>query len=175
MQWILSRFTHVLLCDPIDCSHQAPLSMGFCRQEYWSRLPCPPPGGLPNLGIEPASLMSPALAGRFFTTSAIWEVPVYIIQHINTQALTLVTVSPLLPMSDAKLSWTPGLWQSSHRFPPWLRPHLPLFVHPSLWPPDGGQECEGGACYACLPVGCVAHRWTPKAQRAVPDPVSPLE
>ena len=44
---------------------QAPLSMGFSRQEYWSGLPCPPPGDLPNPRIEPASLMSPALAGGF--------------------------------------------------------------------------------------------------------------
>ena len=47
---------------------QAPLSMEFSRQEYWSGLPCPPPGGLPNPGMEPTSLMSPALAGGFFTT-----------------------------------------------------------------------------------------------------------
>ena len=52
---------------------QAPLSMGFSRQEYWSGLPCPPPGYLPDPGIKPASLMSPALAGEFFTTSATWE------------------------------------------------------------------------------------------------------
>ena len=43
---------------------------GFSRQEYWSGLPCPPPGDLPKLGIEPVSLMSPALAGEFFITSA---------------------------------------------------------------------------------------------------------
>ena len=49
--------------------------MGFSRQEYWSGLPCPPSGNLPNPGIEPASLASPALAGRFFTTSATWEAP----------------------------------------------------------------------------------------------------
>ena len=47
---------------------QAPLSTGFSKQEYWSGLPCPPLGNLPNLGIEPASLVSPALAGRFSTT-----------------------------------------------------------------------------------------------------------
>ena len=47
--------------------------MGFSRDEYWSGLPCPPPGDLPNPGIEPESLMFPALAGRFFTTSATWE------------------------------------------------------------------------------------------------------
>ena len=51
--------------------HQAPLSMGFSRQEYWSGLPYPPPGDLPNPRIKPMSLMSPALAGGFFTTSAI--------------------------------------------------------------------------------------------------------
>ena len=47
---------------------QAPLSMGFTRQEYWSGLPRPPPEDLPNPGIEPAPLMSPILAGGFFTT-----------------------------------------------------------------------------------------------------------
>ena len=52
---------------------QAPLSMGFSREIYLSGLPCPSPGGLPDPGIEPVSLMSPALAGRFFTTSATWE------------------------------------------------------------------------------------------------------
>ena len=51
----------------------ARLSMGFCRQEYWSGLPCPPPGDLTNPGMELTSLRSPALAGRFFTASAIWK------------------------------------------------------------------------------------------------------
>ena len=54
-------------------TRQAPLSMGFSRQEYRSGLPCLPPEDLPDPGIEPVSLVSPALAGRFFTTSAIWE------------------------------------------------------------------------------------------------------
>ena len=52
---------------------QAPLSIGFFRQEYWNGLPCPPSGDVPDPGIEPASLLSPALAGRFFTTSTTWE------------------------------------------------------------------------------------------------------
>ena len=47
--------------------------MAFSGQEYWSGLPCHPPRDLANPGIEPWSLMSPALAGRFFTTSVIWE------------------------------------------------------------------------------------------------------
>ena len=58
------------LCDPVDCSHEAPPSMGFSRQEYWSGLQFPSPGDLPQLGIELVSLKSPALADGFFTTSA---------------------------------------------------------------------------------------------------------
>ena len=49
--------------------------MGFSRQEYWGGLLFPPPGVLSNPGIESVSLVSPALAGRFFTTGATWEVP----------------------------------------------------------------------------------------------------
>ena len=51
-------------------THQASLSMGFLRQEYWSVVPCPPPEDLPDPGIKSVSLMSPALAGRFFTNNA---------------------------------------------------------------------------------------------------------
>ena len=58
-----------LLVTPRTAAYQAPLSMGFSRWDYWSGLPCPPPGDLPDPKIEPASLTSPALAGRFFTTS----------------------------------------------------------------------------------------------------------
>ena len=50
--------------------HQAPLSVGFSRQEYWSGLSCPPPGDLPSSGIEPKSFKSFALADEFFTNSA---------------------------------------------------------------------------------------------------------
>ena len=52
----------------MDRSPQAPLSVEFSRLEYWSWLPCPPPGDLPNPGMEPTSLVSPPLAGGFFTT-----------------------------------------------------------------------------------------------------------
>ena len=50
-------------------ARQAPLSMGFTRQEYWSGLPFPSPGDIPNPGIKPKSLVSPAWAGGFFTTA----------------------------------------------------------------------------------------------------------
>ena len=73
---MLSPFSHVcLFAIPWTIAHQAPLSVGFSRQEYWIGLPCPPPRNLPNPGIEPSSLMSPALAGGFFTTRATWEAP----------------------------------------------------------------------------------------------------
>ena len=55
------------LCNPMDCTCQAPLSMGFSRQEYWSGLSFPPPEDLLDPWIEPTSPVSPALAGRFFT------------------------------------------------------------------------------------------------------------
>ena len=51
---------------PWTVAHQAPLSTGFSRQEYWSGLPFAPPGDLPNPGIEPMPLMSPAFVGGFF-------------------------------------------------------------------------------------------------------------
>ena len=73
---VLTCFSHVqLFVTPWTVACQAPLSMGFSKQEYWSGLPCPPPGDLPNPGTEPESLMSPALAGGFFTTNAAWEAP----------------------------------------------------------------------------------------------------
>ena len=69
---VLSCFSCVqLFVTPWTVVHQAPLSMRFSRKEYWSGYPFASPGDLPNSGIEPMSLMSPALAGVFFTTSAI--------------------------------------------------------------------------------------------------------
>ena len=67
---VLSHFCHVQLCVTLwTVAHQAPLSMGFSRWEYWSGLPCSLPGDLPDPEKELASLMSPALTGGFFTTS----------------------------------------------------------------------------------------------------------
>ena len=63
-----------LFGTPWTVALQAPLSMGFSRQEYWSGLLCPPPGDLPAAGMEPEFLVSPALAGGFFS-SATWEAP----------------------------------------------------------------------------------------------------
>ena len=68
--FFLLLFDHSVVSDssvtPWTAAHQAPLSMGFPRQEYWSGLPLPSPGDLPDPGIEP---VSPALAGRLFTAA----------------------------------------------------------------------------------------------------------
>ena len=58
---------------PQTIDRQSPLSTGFSRKEYWGGFPCPPPGYLPNPGIKPTFLMSPALAGEFFSTSTTRE------------------------------------------------------------------------------------------------------
>ena len=71
---VLSRLSHIQLFATLwSVACQSPLSMGFSRQEYWNGLPWPPSGNLPNPGIKPASLTSPALAGGFLTTSITWE------------------------------------------------------------------------------------------------------
>ena len=103
--------------------------MGLSRQEYWSGLPCPPPGDLPDPGIEPASLVSPELAGRFFTTSATWEVwnrkrmknIVELVQRLQGEGREGETSSSCLIFLPL---WTPC-------------PSLTLIIERSLKPPIG--------------------------------------
>ena len=64
-----------LFAAPWTVAHQALPSVAFSGQEYWSGVLFPTPGDLPYPGIEPVSLMSPALAGRFFTTCPTWKAP----------------------------------------------------------------------------------------------------
>ena len=78
--------SHVrLLVTPWTVAHQAPPSMGFPRQEYWSGLPVPSRGDLPNPGIKPICLASPELAGSFFTT----EPPGKLTLHYSLKFLIL--------------------------------------------------------------------------------------
>ena len=73
---MLSHFSPVrFFATPWTVACQAPLSMGFSRQKFWSGLPYPLPGDFPNPGIKPMSLTFPALGGGFFTTSTTWETP----------------------------------------------------------------------------------------------------
>ena len=124
---VFLRFIHlVLLCaqllsqlqlfaTPWTVAHQAPLSTGFSRQKYWSGLPFPSPGYLPDPGIEPTSLVSPALAGRFFITEPSgkpnrqywlsWEVELE--RQVIVNAETYMLQSPY---------WVKGRhWQGSHQ------------------------------------------------------------
>ena len=61
------------ICDPMEGSPPGSSVHGILQARLLEGLPCPPPGDLPDLGMEPASLMSPALAGKFFITSTTWE------------------------------------------------------------------------------------------------------
>ena len=70
---MLGHLGHVDCATLWTAACQAPLFMGFPRQEDWSGLPCPPPGNLPDPGIEPES---PALAGGFFTAEPLQKLPV---------------------------------------------------------------------------------------------------
>ena len=65
---LLGAQSCLTLCDPMDCSLPGSCVPGIFQAEYWSGLPFPTPGDLPNPGIKPMSLASPALAGRFFIT-----------------------------------------------------------------------------------------------------------
>ena len=84
----------------MDCSQQAPLSMQFSRQEYWCESPCSPAGNFPHPETEPTSLMSPALAGRFFMTSTIWEA------HSVQLSCVWFFVTPYTSACQASLSFT---------------------------------------------------------------------
>ena len=130
-----SPFSHVRLFETLWIrARQAPLSMGFSRQEYWSELPCPPSGDLPDPGSEPTSLKSPALAGRFFTTSASWKHQKYhgraeLGHELITQSLPskpwVPTQSLLLPVT----SWVSAVCS-------YLCPH-PCFWFPASMPSPG--------------------------------------
>ena len=88
---MLNHFSRVQLFATLwTIARQAPLSMGFSRQEYQSVLPCPPPGDVPHPGTEPTSLISPALAGGFFTTSTTWET------HMKVMIAKWSNVSPYI-------------------------------------------------------------------------------
>ena len=69
--------SHLTLVTPQTVNCQDPVSMVLSRQEYWSGFPCPPPGDLPNQGVELASLGFPALSGSFFTTEPPGKPPEY--------------------------------------------------------------------------------------------------
>ena len=99
----------------MDCvARQAPLSMDFSRQEYWSGLPFPSPEDLPNPGIEPTSLASPALAGKFVTTSATWEAHVTCIISFNPHYSVVRFIISYSFYKQGKQSWEVRLLTQDH-------------------------------------------------------------
>ena len=89
-QLVLRAQLYLTLCDPMTVAHQAPQSMGFSRQEYWSGLSFPSPGDLSHPGIKPTSPVSPVLAGRFFTTEPPGKPP-------NIQIITFIYIPSTCP------------------------------------------------------------------------------
>ena len=115
----------VTLCDPKDCSPPGSSGHGFSRKEYWSGMSCPPPGDLPNPGIEPTSLMSPALAGGFFTTSATWKA----LEFVSVQFSHSVVSDSLRPHESQHArppcpSQTPGAHTDSSPSSQWCHPAI---------------------------------------------------
>ena len=80
---MVAVLSQISLRSPGTVARQAPVSMGFPRQEYRTGLPCPFPEDLPNPGIEPPSPVSPTWAGRFFTARATWEMLLLIFAFLN--------------------------------------------------------------------------------------------
>ena len=140
---LLSHFSPVWLFATLwTVACQAPLSIEFSRLEYWSGLPCPPPGNLPDPGIKRAFLISPALAGRFFTISTTWEAPELTYYHIKS---SLNIDSSCRAMG----SWVAMLcdWlTASHS----LHPTPTLCSHPSLLSASLAQQSDE----THLIVGC---------------------
>ena len=110
--FVLSCFSHVRVCLTLwTVARQAPLSMGFSRQ-YWSELPCPPPGSLPDPGVASMSHTSCASASGFFTTSATWEAHSLENHHFLTYSLIDIHPSSLFfPTKYQYLSELRVIWE----------------------------------------------------------------
>ena len=123
---VLSCLSRILLFVTLwTIAHQSPLSMGFSRQECWSGLPYLPPGDLLDPGIKSKSVMSPALAGDFFNTSAIWEAtvqlqplwlskiyPFMVLHTYASQVMLMVKYLPANVGDTRDLGLIPGLRRS---------------------------------------------------------------
>ena len=99
-------------CDPIDCSPPSSSVHGLLQAKYWSGLPCRSPGDLPNPGIKPASFMSPALAGGFFTTSVTWQIRGGKVEVV-TDFISRAPKSPQMVTAATKLK-TLSSWKKSY-------------------------------------------------------------
>ena len=132
-----------LFATPWTVAHKAPLSVEFSRQEYWGGLPFPTPGDLPDPGIEPTSLVSPALASGFFTTSAAWEAPPTNSWHQFSLCVEEPPWKQILQLLSSLqislLTWLPSCLQPQER--PWARTILGFLTL---------RHCETINVYCCL-------------------------
>ena len=99
----------LLFTIPWTVACQAPLSMEFSKQEHWTGFPCPPPGDLPDPGIEPEALRSLALAASFFTTSISWEAQEYLVATCKRMKLghcLMLLLFICLVIADSVTPWT---------------------------------------------------------------------
>ena len=120
-QLFIANIYHVCMIGHFSCvqlfvtlwtiAHQAPLSMGFSRQEYWNGLPFLPPGDLPNLGINMV-LTRRALAGGFFATSATWEC----LYPTVLWSLLVLILFLWIPYDFLRKITSPPIWMSSISF-----------------------------------------------------------
>ena len=113
-RYVLSRVQ--LSATPCTVACQAPLSIGFFRQEYWNEMPFPPPGDIPNPGIKPMSPEPPALAGRLFTTEPpvssvqllsrvqLFATPWFAALQASWSSLTLMSIELVMPSNHLILS-----------------------------------------------------------------------
>ena len=117
-----------LFATPWTVARQAPLSVGFSRQGYWSGLPFPSPGDLPNPGMECASLMSPASAGGFFSTGTTGEAQAPVLteclfcaRHPPKCFRVLIYMIVTTALRQALLTFIPHLsGTDTERWAPWL-------------------------------------------------------
>ena len=130
---VFSRFSCIWFFATLwTVACQAPLPMGFSRQELWSGLPCPPPGDLPDPGIELTYLMSPALAGSFFTPISPWEAK----GTISSVQFSCSVVSDSLWPHESQharppcASPTPGVHSDSRPSSQWCHPAISSSVVP---------------------------------------------
>ena len=117
-----------LFVTPWTVAHQALLSIGFFRQVYWSGLPFPPPGNLPDPEIEPASPPGPALAGRFFTNSTTWKSISYSVISNSLWPHGLYLTRPLCPWNSPGKNTRVGCHSLLQRIFPTLELNL-RFLH----------------------------------------------
>ena len=148
---MLSHFSCIQpFATPWTVAYQAPQSMGFSRQEYWSGLSCPPPGDTPDPGVKPKSLAFPALAGGCFITSATWGALLRLKWNLNQAKYGILSFSRAGKPQPPVRGW--ATWASPHSTPildtGWSRLHPPSSPGPTLsslfpGPPPRCAQCYG--------------------------------